>query len=81
MIELNKKASSDEQKRRQGCRILLLLIFPTETAGGQELAPDVLRGCKTGCYGVIGPDPSTVLDKSKESLKERLLLLESIYKK
>jgi hypothetical protein len=31
---------------------------------GQELAPDVPLG-GTGCYGVIGPVPSTVLDKEK----------------
>lgn len=31
---------------------------------GQDLAPDIPHAFYgTGCYGVMGPDPSAVLDK------------------
>jgi hypothetical protein len=37
---------------------------PEAAQTGQELAPVILPAfCRTGCYGVIGPDPSAVLDK------------------
>jgi len=48
---------------------------PALNHAGQELAPYILlaEACgrkpaglsRTGCYGVIGPDPSAVLDKFK----------------
>jgi hypothetical protein len=43
---------------------ILLLPICLRTAE-QELAPNIPQVYGTGCYGVIGPDPSTVLDKRK----------------
>lgn len=46
--------------------VSIFLIFPrdrTRKAGISTWHPAGF--CRTGCYGVIGPDPSAVLDKLK----------------
>jgi hypothetical protein len=55
--------------RGNGMTVSVFLIFPHYTAGGAGISTWRSAGLsRIGCYGVIGPDPSTVLDKFKRFL-------------
>jgi hypothetical protein len=68
---------------RRGYKVVVSFFYSSfpPIPGGQELAPDILRGCKTGCYGVIGPVPSTVLDKRKNCKRTRVAFTSNIQKR
>jgi hypothetical protein len=68
----NKKASSDDRKRQQEqLSAYLPHLSPPEGRAGFSTLRSAGFG-RTGCYGVIGPDPSAVLDKFKRLLSSPL---------
>jgi hypothetical protein len=54
--------------RGNGVTVIVFLIFPRRVADRAGISTWHSAGfiCRTGCYGVNGPDPSAVLDKFKQ---------------
>jgi hypothetical protein len=53
--------------RGNGETVSVFLIFPRFQTNGAGISTCHSAGfCRIGCYGVVGPDPSTVLDKSSD---------------
>jgi hypothetical protein len=69
-LSINEKTSTDEQKRLQGLKVS---AFHSSFSAISKVGISTWHGTNstTGCYGVTGPIPSAVLDKSQIIFKNK----------